>query len=65
MYTLLQVEVLIHNKMNLNDLKLYGLNISAFAISMTQVELFLKITVLLVSIGYTAQKWYLMNKDKE
>ena len=51
--------------MNLNDLKLYGLNISAFAISMTQVELFLKITVLLVSIGYTAQKWYLMNKDKE
>jgi hypothetical protein len=50
--------------MNLNDLKLYSLNLSAFAISMTQVELVLKITVLLVSIGYTAQKWYLMNKEK-
>lgn len=50
--------------MNLTDLKIYGLSLSAFAISMTEVELFLKITVLVVTIGYTIQKWYLMNKNK-
>jgi len=50
--------------MSLTDLKIYGLNLSAFAISMTEVELLLKITILIVSIGYTLQKWYLMNKNK-
>ena len=60
----MQVEVLIHNKMNLTDLKIYGLNLGAFAISLTEVELLLKVTVLIVTIGYTIQKWYLMNKNK-
>lgn len=50
--------------MSLTDLKIYGLNIGAFAISLTEVELLLKVTVLLVTIGYTVQKWYLMNKEK-
>ena len=44
--------------MNLTDLKIYGLNLSAFAISFTQVENTLKIMLLLVSIGYTIQKWW-------
>jgi hypothetical protein len=51
-------------KMNLTDLKIYGLNISAFALSLTELELFLKIAVLLISIGYTINKWYLMNQKK-
>jgi hypothetical protein len=50
--------------MNLTDLKIYGLNLGAFAISLTEVELLLKVTVLIVTIGYTIQKWYLMNKEK-
>ena len=50
--------------MNLTDLKIYGLNLGAFAISLTEVELLLKVTVLIVTIGYTVQKWYLMNKEK-
>lgn len=50
--------------MNLTDLKIYGLNLGAFAISLTEVELLLKVTVLIVTIGYTIQKWYLMNKKK-
>jgi hypothetical protein len=50
--------------MNLTDLKIYGLNISAFALSLTELELFLKIAVLLISIGYTINKWYLMNQKK-
>ena len=43
--------------MNLTDLKIYGLNLSAFAISFTQVENTLKILLLVVSIGYTIQQW--------
>ena len=46
------------------DLKLYGINLSAFSISMTDIDVFLKITLLIVSIGYTVHKWYLLNKNK-
>lgn len=48
--------------MNLTDLKIYGLNISSFAISLTDIDMVLKLTLLVVTIGYTANKWYLMNK---
>ena len=52
--------------MNLTDLKIYGLNISSFAISLTDIDMVLKLTLLVVTIGYTANKWYLMNKkDKK
>ena len=48
--------------MKLIDLKIYALNGFALAINYTQIELGLKIILTLVVIGYTAQKWYLMNK---
>ena len=51
--------------MNLTDLKIYGFNFGALAISLTEIELILKVTVLAVTIGYTIQKWYLMNKNKQ
>jgi hypothetical protein len=51
--------------MNLTDIKIYALNGSAFIFSLTQVETVLKITVLSLTIGYTIQKWYLMNKNKK
>ena len=50
--------------MRFSDLKLYGINLSAFLISMTDIDVFLKITLLIVSIGYTVHKWYLLNKNK-
>lgn len=50
--------------MNLTDLKIYGLNLSAFAISFTQVENTLKILLLIVSIGYTIQKWHEFRKNQ-
>lgn len=50
--------------MNLTDLKIYGLNLSAFAISFTQVENTLKILLLVVTIGYTIQKWYEVRKKR-
>ena len=50
--------------MNITDLKIYGLNFGALAISLTDLEIVLKIMVLLGTLGYTLHKWYLMNKNK-
>jgi hypothetical protein len=44
------------------DIKLLLLNTSTMAISFSNLENTLKILLLLASIGYTAQKWYFMNK---
>jgi len=34
-------------------------------ISMAQVETILKLMLLLISIGYTAQRWYFLRKEKQ
>lgn len=44
--------------MSIQDLKLYAINLATMAITMTQIEIILKIVLLLVSIGYTLTKWY-------
>ena len=51
--------------MNLSDIKIYTLNFSSLAISMTNTDIVLKITLLVVSIGYTIHKWYLLNKNNK
>lgn len=51
--------------MNLTDLKIYGINFGALAFSLTEVEQFLKVLVLGVTIAYTLHKWYLMDKTKK
>ena len=48
--------------MDTQDLKVLALNTSAFTISMTSVEDMLKIILLLVSIGFTIQRWYEVRK---
>lgn len=50
--------------MNVSDLKVYLLNASTMVISFSNIEDTLKILLLIASIGYTAQRWYLMNQDK-
>ena len=53
--------------MEVQDFKLYAMNIGAFALSLTELELFLKILLLLTTIGYTVYKWhelYKRNKNK-
>ena len=47
------------------DLKVYGLSIGAFGISLSNLDVVLKITLMLVTIGYTIQKWYIMNKNNK
>lgn len=52
--------------MNLTDLKIYSLNTVSLMVSMMNVETYLKIVLLLVSIGYTINKWsHLKNKDND
>ena len=51
--------------MNLSDIKIYTLNFISLAISMTNIDLFLKLSLIIVSIGYTIHKWYLLNKNNK
>lgn len=48
-----------------NDYKTLVLNIGTFGISMTNIDVFLKIILLSVTILYTLHKWYLMNENKK
>jgi hypothetical protein len=53
---------------NLENLKLWLLNIAVLYFSFTDVEVTLKIISLLIAIGYTLRRWYLMeikNKKNE
>jgi len=51
--------------MDATDLKVLLLNASTMAISFSTLEAALKIALLIASIGYTIQRWYLMNKKDE
>jgi len=51
--------------MNESDVKLVLLNTTAMTISMAQVETILKLMLLLISIGYTAQRWYFLRREKQ
>lgn len=51
--------------MTAEDAKLYVLNLSALGISMANVEVVLKVLLLMISIGYTAQRWYLLHQNNK
>jgi hypothetical protein len=48
----------------MGDIKMYLLNIGTLAISMSHIDMILKITLLILSVGYTAQRWYLLDKER-
>lgn len=48
----------------MNDFKLYIFNAFSFMVSFTEIDEILKIILLLITIGYTAQRWYYLNKKK-
>jgi hypothetical protein len=48
----------------MGDMKMYLLNVSTLAISMSHIDMILKITLLGLSVGYTAQRWYLLDKER-
>ena len=48
-----------------SDIKLYLLNAISFGVTMMDwLEPVLKVLLLLVTIGYTAHKWWKLNKGK-
>jgi len=51
--------------MNFQDLRLYILNALTFTISITNIDNILRIILILVSIGYTAQRWWALTKEKK
>ena len=44
------------------DYQTLFINASTFGISLTNIDIVLKIILVGVTIGYTLQKWYLLNK---
>jgi len=51
--------------MNIQELKLYVINGSTLGVTtFTQIEDWLKIILLVVTIGYTIAKWSKVNEDK-
>ena len=48
----------------ITDYKTILINAGTFGISMTNIDITLKILLLSIAIGYTIQKWYLLNKNK-
>ena len=54
------------NKQIVEDIKLYVLNAGAFGVTMMDwLEPVLKITLLLITIGYTAHRWWLMKNNSD
>ena len=45
------------------DLKIYLINAVAFVANFSQVDMLLKIVLTAVAIGYTVNKWYIMNTN--
>jgi|TARA_R100001198_G_C5203577_1_gene191686 hypothetical protein len=46
----------------MSDIKLYVLNAGTLALSFTNLDMILKLLLLIVSIGYTINKWWLLQK---
>jgi len=49
---------------DLLKMKVYIVNILTMAVTMTNIEVYLKILLLLVTIGYTLTKWVKIDKNK-
>ena len=45
----------------IQDYKTLYINMGSLGLSLTDIDVILKIALLVITIGYTLQKWYLMN----
>jgi hypothetical protein len=46
----------------MTDIKMYLLNVGTLALSFSEIDMVLKILLLIISIGYTFHKWILMHR---
>lgn len=51
--------------MNYNELKLWIINMTVITVTFTQIENALKLILLIVSIGYSLNKWISLRKKKK
>ena len=51
--------------MDTTDLKVLTFNAATMALSFSELEEVLKILLLMASIGYTMQKWYIINRKRK
>ena len=51
--------------MDTTDLKVLTFNAATMALSFSELEEVLKILLLVASIGYTLQKWWIINKKRK
>jgi len=49
----------------IQDYKTLYINMGSLGLSLTDIDIILKIALLVITIGYTLQKWYLMNKKND
>jgi len=52
-------------KSTMADFKLYLINGTSLMVSLMSIDAYLKITLLLLTIGYTIHKWYIMGKTNK
>jgi len=45
----------------IQDYKTLYINMGSLGLSLTDIDIILKIALLVITIGYTLQKWYLIN----
>jgi hypothetical protein len=50
--------------MAFDELKLYGLNLAALLVGLTDIDTMLKILLSIIAISYTIHKWILMIQRK-
>jgi hypothetical protein len=51
--------------MTMTDIKIYTLNTTVFLASLSKIEPFLKVLLLVVSIGYTLNRWWALDSNKK
>ena len=51
--------------MNYNEVKLWMINMAVITVTFTQIENILKLILLIISIGYTIDKWIDRRKNKK
>ena len=48
----------------MSDIKLFIINGATLVMSFSELDTILKIILLAASVGYTIQRWYLLDKDR-
>ena len=51
--------------MDIQDLKVLAINVTAWGITLAKVEAVLSVVALAIGIGYTIQKWIVLRRDSK